>query len=55
MHFFEQTVRDRLDSLGEKDHYYLIIDETAPNHQISEYTLKNVILPELKGIKTGKN
>jgi len=48
MHLFEQTVRDRLDSLGERDHYYLIIDETAPNHQISEYALKNVILPELK-------
>jgi hypothetical protein len=49
MHFFEQSVKTRLDSLGEKDHYYLIIDETAPNHQISEYTLKSVILPELKG------
>ena len=48
MHLFEQTVRDRLDSLGERDHYYLIIDETAPNHQISGYALKNVILPELK-------
>jgi hypothetical protein len=48
MHLFEQTVKDRLDSLGERDHYYLIIDETAPNHQISEYALKNVILPELK-------
>jgi len=37
----------RLDSLDEKNHYYLIIDETATNHQISEYALKKVILPEL--------
>jgi hypothetical protein len=48
MHLFEHTVRMRLDSFGEKNHYYLIIDETATNHQISEYALKNVILPELK-------
>lgn len=47
MHIFEKSVSARLDSLGEKDHYYLIIDETSPNHQISEYALKNVILPEL--------
>jgi hypothetical protein len=49
MHHFAQTIKDRLESLKEKDHYYLIIDETAPNHQISEYALMNVILPELKG------
>jgi hypothetical protein len=49
MHLFEQTVKERLDSLGERDHYYLIIDETAPSHQISEFALKNVILPELNG------
>jgi len=48
MRLFEQTVKARLDSMGEPGHYYLIIDETAPNHQISEYALKNVILPELK-------
>lgn len=47
MHLFEQTVKERLDSLGERDHYYLIIDETAPSHQISEFALKSVILPEL--------
>ncbi len=47
MHLFEHTVRMRLDSLDEKNHYYLIIDETATNHQISEYALKKVILPEL--------
>jgi hypothetical protein len=50
MHSFEQSVKNRLDSFGEKNHYYLIIDDTAPNHQISEYALKNVILPELKGM-----
>jgi hypothetical protein len=49
MHLFEQTVKERLDSLGERGHYYLIIDETAPSHQISEYALKSVILPELNG------
>ena len=48
MRFFEKTVKERLELLGEKDHYYLVIDETAPNHQISEYALKTVILPELK-------
>lgn len=49
MRLYEQRVIARLDSLGEKDHYCLIIDETAPNHQISEYARKNVILPVLKG------
>ncbi len=47
MHLFEQSVISRLVSLGETDHYYLVIDETSPNHQISEFALKNVILPEL--------
>ena len=51
MHLFEQTVKEKLNSMGEKYHYYLVIDETAPVHQISEYALKNVILPELKGKK----
>lgn len=49
MHLFGQTVKERLESMGENDHYYLIIDETAPNHQISKYALKRVIIPELKG------
>lgn len=51
MHLFEQSVITRLVSLGENNHYYLIIDETSPNHQISEFALKNVILPELNGKK----
>jgi polygalacturonase len=46
---FEQSVKERLIALEAKDHYYLVIDETAPNHQISGYTLKNVILKELTG------
>ena len=49
MHLFEQSVITKLVSMGETDHYYLVIDETSPNHQISEFALKNVILPELKG------
>jgi hypothetical protein len=52
MHLFEQSVISRLVSLGENDHYYLVIDETSPNHQISEFALKNIILPELTGKKT---
>jgi hypothetical protein len=51
MHFFEQNVKNRLDSLGAKDQYYLKIDETSPNHQISEFALNQIILPELKGFK----
>jgi len=46
---FENSVKESLNSLGAKDHYYLLIDETAPNHQISEDALRNVILKELKG------
>jgi hypothetical protein len=49
MHPTEQSVKSGLDSLGEKGHYSLTIDETSPNHQISEFALKNVILPGLKG------
>jgi hypothetical protein len=52
MHLFEQSVISRLVSLEENDHYYLVIDETSPNHQISEFALKNIILPELTGKKT---
>ena len=48
MHLVEKSVIEKLVTLGEHDHYYLVIDETSPNHQISEYALKNVILPELK-------
>lgn len=51
MRLFEQTVKERLVSLGEENHYYLVIDETAPNHQISEFALKSIILPELEGSK----
>jgi hypothetical protein len=49
MRTFEKSVKERLASLVAKDHYYLVIDESAPNHQISEQTLKNVNLKELKG------
>jgi hypothetical protein len=49
MHLVEQSVKAKLESFGEKEHYYLKIDETAPNHQISEFALRNIILPELKG------
>lgn len=44
---FEQSVRERLILLEAKDHYYLVIDEDAPSHQISGYALENVILKEL--------
>jgi hypothetical protein len=44
---FEKSVKDKLSSLGAEGHYYLVIDETAPNHQISAATLKNVIIKEL--------
>jgi len=44
---FERSVKDKLKTLGAEGHYYLVIDETAPNHQISAETLNNVILKEL--------
>jgi hypothetical protein len=44
---FEASVKEKLKALEADNHYYLVIDETAPNHQISEYALKNVILKEL--------
>ncbi len=44
---FEKSVKERLKALGSIDNYYLVIDETAPNHQISEYALKMIILKEL--------
>jgi len=48
LYTFEKSVKDRLFTLGAQDHYYLVIDETAPNHQISADALNNVILKELK-------
>jgi hypothetical protein len=48
MNTFARAVQERLSALEQKDHYYLIVDDTAPNHQISEYALTKVILPELK-------
>jgi hypothetical protein len=38
-----------LKALEAEGQYYLVIDETAPNHQISGYALKDVILKELIG------
>lgn len=51
MHLFADNVKSKLEVLGRKNHYYLIIDETAPNHQISEYALNKIILP---GLHKGK-
>jgi hypothetical protein len=48
MYSFARAIKKRLDVLGQKEHYDLTIDDTAPNHQISEYALTKVILPELK-------
>jgi len=45
---FENSVKEKLKALDTNGHYYLVIDETAPNHQISAGTLNNVILKELK-------
>jgi hypothetical protein len=44
---YEQSVKEQLILLGNENHYYLVIDETAPNHQISVFALNQVILPEL--------
>jgi hypothetical protein len=46
---FETDVKEKLKSIGAEGHYYLVIDETAPNHQISEFALNKVILKELNG------
>jgi hypothetical protein len=46
---YEQSVKERLISLKAGSHYYLVIDEVATNHQISDFALKNVILIELNG------
>jgi hypothetical protein len=48
LYAFENSVKDRLKDLGAEDNYYLVIDETAPSHQISADALNNVILKELK-------
>jgi hypothetical protein len=47
MRTYEQTVINRLISMGAPGHYYLVIDETAPCHQISEFTIRKIILPQL--------
>jgi hypothetical protein len=44
---FETSVKEKLKALEADGNYYLVIDETAPNHQISGYTLNNIILKEL--------
>jgi len=45
---FEGSVKARLKDMEADGHYYLVIDETAPHHQISSFVLTNVILKELK-------
>jgi polygalacturonase len=47
LRLFEGSVKDKLKELDSAGHYYLVIDETAPGHQISKETLNNVILKEL--------
>jgi hypothetical protein len=44
---FETSVKEKLKALDAEGHYYLVIDETAPCHQISGFALTNVILKEL--------
>jgi polygalacturonase len=44
---FETSVKEKLKTLDADGHYYLVIDETAPCHQISGFALNNVILMEL--------
>lgn len=48
---FEKSVKEKLTVLGAEGRYYLVIDETAPKHQISAFTLNEVILKELKTTK----
>ena len=47
MKAFEKSVKEKLKALNAARNYYLVIDETSPNHQISAFTLNNVILKEL--------
>jgi len=42
---FEQSVKEKLNDLGARDHYDLVIDKEAPNHQISSFALLGIILP----------
>ncbi len=44
---YEADVKEKMKQLGAEDHYYLVIDETAPKHQISEYALRKIIMKEL--------
>lgn len=44
---FETSVKEKLKTLDADAHYYLVIDETAPSHQISGFALTDVILKEL--------
>ncbi|GEM_PF-78453 len=46
---FEASVKNRLGALGANDQYYLVIDEKAPCHQISDNALTGIILKELSG------
>lgn len=48
---FESDVKDKLKTLEAQGHYYLVIDESSPNHQISGFALNNVILKELMNKK----
>ena len=47
IHAYAQRVKDRLNDLGAKDHYDLVIDTVAQSHQVSTYALNNIILPGL--------
>jgi hypothetical protein len=44
---FENSVKSKLKALEADGQYYLVIDETAPNHQITTFSLNNIILKEL--------
>jgi polygalacturonase len=46
---FEASVKEKLKGLDADGHYYLVIDETAPCHQVSGFALNKVILKELIG------
>ena len=44
---FELSVKKKLKRMGADGHYYLVKDETAACHQISEFALDKVIIKEL--------
>jgi hypothetical protein len=46
---FETAVQKKLKAMKAENHYYLVIDETSPSHQISGFALNKVILKELNG------